>query len=140
MAIRPRRRFTSRCRCCPTADPATQYVQQLGAKLVAQIPQQYSWPYQFHVIAQKEINAFALPGGPIFINLGTITAAANEAELAGVMAHEMSHVYMQHSAKQAGKTNWIAGLAGLAGAVLGSGGFSDSWRHWEFSSAPTASS
>ncbi len=107
----------------PDSDPVTQYVQRLGAKLVAQIPQQYSWPYQFHVIAQKEINAFALPGGPIFINLGTITAADNEAELAGVMAHEMSHVYMQHSAKQANKTNWISAFAGLAGAVLGSGGF-----------------
>ncbi len=107
----------------PDSSPVTQYVQRLGTKLVTQIPQQYSWPYQFHVIAQKEINAFALPGGPIFINLGTITAADNEAELAGVMAHEMSHVYMQHSAKQAGKTNLIAGLAGLAGAVLGSGGF-----------------
>jgi Zn-dependent protease with chaperone function len=107
----------------PDSSPVTQYVQQLGARLVAEIPQQYSWPYQFHVIAQKDINAFALPGGPIFINLGTITAAANEAELAGVMAHEMSHVYMQHSAKQVGKTNWIAGFAGLAGAVLGSGGF-----------------
>ncbi len=107
----------------PDSSPVTQYVQRLGAKLVAQIPQQYSWPYQFHVIAQKEINAFALPGGPIFINLGTITAADSEAELAGVMAHEMSHVYMQHSAKQAGKTNWIATFAGLAGAVLGSGGW-----------------
>jgi len=106
----------------PDSSPVTQYVQRLGAKLVAQIPEQYSWPYQFHVIPQKEINAFALPGGPIFINLGTIVAADNEAELVGVMAHEMSHVYMQHSAKQAGKTNWIAGLAGLAGAVLGSGG------------------
>ena len=39
----------------------------------------------------------------MFVNIGTITAASNEAELAGVMAHEMSHVYMQHSAKQAGK-------------------------------------
>jgi len=107
----------------PDSSPVTQYVQRLGAKLVQQIPQQYSWPYQFHVVAQKEINAFALPGGPIFINLGTITAADNEAELAGVMSHEMSHVYMQHSAKQAGKTNWIAGIAGIAGAVLGSGGF-----------------
>ena len=107
----------------PDSSPVTQYIQRLGAKLVQQIPQEYSWPYQFHVIAQKEINAFALPGGPIFINLGTITAADNEAELAGVMSHEMSHVYMQHSAKQAGKTNWIAGIAGLAGAVLGSGGF-----------------
>jgi len=107
----------------PDNSPVTQYVRQVGAKLVAQIPQEYSWPYQFHVIPQKEINAFALPGGPMFINLGTIVAADNEAQLAGVMAHEMSHVYMQHSAKQAGKTNWIAGLAGLAGAVLGSGGF-----------------
>src|SRR5690348_1140875 len=68
----------------PDNSPVAQYVQRLGAKLVAQIPQEYSWPYQFHVIAQKEINAFALPGGPIFINLGTITAADNEAELAGV--------------------------------------------------------
>ncbi len=107
----------------PDSSPVTQYVQRLGAKLVAQIPSQYSWPYQFHVIAQKEINAFALPGGPIFINLGTITAADSEAELVAVMAHEMSHVYMQHSAKQAGKTNWIATFAGLAGAMLGSGGF-----------------
>jgi hypothetical protein len=107
----------------PDSSPVTQYVQRLGEKLEAQIPQEYSWPYQFHVIAQKEINAFALPGGPMFVNLGTITAAANEAELAAVMAHEMSHIYMQHSAKQAGKTNLIAGIAGLAGAVLGSGGF-----------------
>ncbi len=107
----------------PDSSPVTQYVQRLGAKLVAQIPQQYSWPYQFHVIAQKDINAFALPGGPIFINLGTITAADSEAQLAGVMAHEMSHVYMQHSAKQSTKNSWISGFAGLAGAVLGSGGF-----------------
>ncbi len=109
----------------PDSSPVTQYVQQLGAKLVAQISKiwAFPWPYQFHVIAQKEINAFALPGGPIFINLGTITAADNEAELAAVMSHEMSHVYMQHSAKQAGKTNWIAGIAGVAGAVLGSAGY-----------------
>jgi hypothetical protein len=71
------------------------------------------------VVAQKEINAFALPGGPMFVNLGTITAAANEAQLAGVMAHEMSHVYMQHSAKQAAKAQTTGLLAGIAGAVLG---------------------
>src|SRR5271167_1903596 len=101
----------------PDSSPETQYIRQLGQRLVATIPPQYSWPFEFHVIAQKEINAFALPGGPMFINIGTITAASNEAELAGVMAHEMSHVYMQHSAKQADKAQFTAGLAGLAGAI-----------------------
>jgi hypothetical protein len=103
----------------PDSSPVTQYVQQLGKKLERVIPQQYTWPYQFHVVEQKEINAFALPGGPIFINVGTITAADNEAELAGVMAHEMSHVYMQHSAKQMKQNVGPSILAGL-GQVLGS--------------------
>ncbi len=103
----------------PDSSPVTQYVQQLGKKLERVIPQQYTWPYQFHVVEQKEINAFALPGGPIFINVGTITAADNEAELAGVIAHEMSHVYMQHSAKQMKQNVGPSILAGL-GQILGS--------------------
>jgi beta-barrel assembly-enhancing protease len=106
----------------PDSSPETQYIQRLGKKLVATIPSEYSWPYEFHVVAQKEINAFALPGGPMFVNIGTITAAANEAELAGVMGHEMAHVYMQHSAKQTSKAQWTQGLAGLASGVLGSTG------------------
>ncbi|MBV9608145.1 MAG: M48 family metalloprotease [Acidobacteria bacterium] len=106
----------------PDSDPMTQYVQRLGARLARVIPQQYTWPYQFHVIPQKEINAFALPGGPIFVNVGTIQAADNEAELAGVMAHEMSHVYMQHSIKQMKKQQMTQGLAGILGAVLGRAG------------------
>src|SRR5205085_90988 len=104
----------------PDSNPVTQYVQQLGKKLVSVIPPQHSWPYQFHVIQEKDINAFALPGGPIFINIGTITAADNEAELAGVMAHEMSHVYMQHSVKAMGKQQMTQGIAGLIGGILGS--------------------
>ena len=103
----------------PDSSPETQYIRQIGQRLAATIPSEYSWPFEFHVIPQKEINAFALPGGPMFVNIGTITAASNEAELAGVMAHEMSHVYMQHSAKQAGKAELTAGLFGLAGALLG---------------------
>src|SRR5207248_8554206 len=104
----------------PDSSPVTQYVQQLGRKLVKQIPPENSWPYQFHVVPQKEINAFALPGGPIFINVGTITAAANEAQLAGVMSHEMSHVYMQHSAKQASSPkHTIAEVLGAVGGILG---------------------
>ena len=106
----------------PDSSPITQYVQQLGRRLQTVIPQQDSWPYEFHVVQQKEINAFALPGGPVFINVGTITAADNEAQLAGVMAHEMSHVYMQHSIKQAEKAQLAQGLAGLLGALIGNSG------------------
>lgn len=105
----------------PDNNPVTQYVQQLGRRLVAVIPPDQSWPYQFHVVPQKEINAFALPGGNIFINVGTITAADNEAELAGVMAHEMSHVYMQHSAKQATSEGVVGALGSVLGSVLGNG-------------------
>jgi Zn-dependent protease with chaperone function len=106
----------------PDSSPETKYIQVLGKRLVATIPPDRSWPFQFHVVAQKEINAFALPGGPMFVNIGTITAADNEAQLAGVMAHEMGHVYMQHSAKQQEKGSLLEGLAGLAGAVAGSMG------------------
>jgi hypothetical protein len=105
----------------PDSSAETQYIQKLGRKLLSVIPPDVSWPYQFHVIAQKEINAFALPGGPIFVNIGTITAADNEAELAGVMAHEMSHIYMQHSIKQMKKQQTQQGLFGILGAVLGQG-------------------
>jgi Zn-dependent protease with chaperone function len=103
----------------PDSSPETQYIQALGKRLVNSIPADRSWPFQFHVVAQKEINAFALPGGPMFVNIGTITAADTEAELAGVMAHEMAHVYMQHSAKQQDKSSLLEGLAGLAGAAAG---------------------
>ena len=102
----------------PDSSPETQYVRSLGRKLAGVIPPDRTWPYQFHVIPAADINAFALPGGPIFVNLGTIQAADNEAELAGVLAHEMSHVYMQHSAKQAPKATVAQIVAGLAGAVL----------------------
>jgi Zn-dependent protease with chaperone function len=112
----------------PDSSPETQYVQQLGRKLSGVIPQDRSWPYQFHVIPAADINAFALPGGPIFVNLGTIQAAENEAELAGVLAHEMSHVYMQHSAKQAPKATVAQIIAGLAGAVLPQSGLGNLGR------------
>lgn len=103
----------------PDASPLTKYVQSIGRRLAETIPPAHSWPFQFHVIEQKEINAFALPGGPMFVNVGTIRAADSEAELAGVMAHEMAHVYMQHSAKQQQKSSLLGGLAGIAGAIAG---------------------
>src|SRR5438874_5716975 len=105
----------------PDSSPVTQYVQQLGKKLQGGIPSDKTWPYEFHVIPEKDINAFAIPGGPIFVNLGTIQQADNEAELAGVIAHEMTHVYMQHSVKQMSKQSMAQGVLGVLGAVLGNG-------------------
>jgi len=110
----------------PDSSPVTQYVQQLGAKLVQYAPG-YKWPYEFHVVNAADINAFALPGGPIFVNLGTVQAAETEAQLAGVMSHEISHVVMRHATcnitKQQGQSVWW-GLAqiGAAIAVPGAGG------------------
>src|SRR5258708_6025943 len=102
----------------PDSDPVTQYVQRLGAKLSDHAPG-YKWPYNFHVVNVKEINAFALPGGPVFINLGTIQAADNEGQLAGVMAHEISHVVQRHgtraASKQMGAQLPLAILGGLMG-------------------------
>src|SRR5690348_6590607 len=54
----------------PDSSAETQYIQALGKRLVNTIPADRSWPFQFHVVAQKEINAFALPGGPMFVNIG----------------------------------------------------------------------
>jgi hypothetical protein len=98
----------------PDSSPETQYIRRLGQKLEATIPSRYSWPFAYHVVAEKGVNANALPGGQVFVNSGTITTAANEAELAGIMAHEMAHVYMQHSAKRASEVT-----SGIAQAVLG---------------------
>ncbi|MBV8866486.1 MAG: M48 family metalloprotease [Acidobacteriaceae bacterium] len=106
----------------PDTSPITDYIQQLGQKLAAQAPG-YKWPYNFHVANVAEINAFALPGGTIFVNLGTIQAAANESQLAGVMAHEISHVVLQHSVCNAEKQQRVGVIAGLgqiaAGVLLG---------------------
>jgi hypothetical protein len=108
----------------PDNSPVSQYVRNLGEKLVNVTPG-YRWPFNFHVVASEEINAFALPGGAMFVNLGAINAAETESQLAGVMAHELSHVVLRHSTcnmtKQAAPKMW-AGLGQLAaGVLLGNG-------------------
>jgi len=102
----------------PEGDPVTLYIQNLGAQLTAHAPGE-QWPYHFRVVNQKEINAFALPGGPIFINMGTIQAADNEAELAGVMAHEISHVVQRHATRAATKQMKVQMPLQILGALLG---------------------
>ena len=108
----------------PDSAPVSQYVRQLGARLVSYAPG-YKWPYNFHVVASEDINAFALPGGSIFVNLGTIQAAETEAQLAGVMAHEISHVVMRHSTCNITKQQTYGTFAGLgqlgAAILLGNG-------------------
>src|SRR5262249_26643934 len=79
----------------------------------------YKWPYNFHVVNVKEINAFALPGGPIFVNLGTIQAADNEAQLAGVMAHEISHVVQRHGTRAASKQMGAQLPLAILGGIMG---------------------
>ena len=96
------------------------YINELGHRL-AQSPHAGNFPFSFHVIYDKNINAFALPGGPIFVNTATFLAADNEAQLAGVLAHEMSHIALRHGTHQASKGNVINLLAGLAGAATGNG-------------------
>ncbi len=77
------------------------------------------FPFSIHAVYDKKINAFSLPGGPLFVNTGAIDAADNEAQLAGVLAHEMSHVVLRHMTNQASKRELVALPAVLAGAVAG---------------------
>ena len=94
------------------------YVRQLGARLAAKAPGE-NFPYQFHVVATREVNAFALPGGFIFVNAGTLSAAKNEGELAGVMAHEIAHVALRHGTNQASKAYLAKAGIGVLGALAG---------------------
>ncbi|HSR53710.1 MAG TPA: M48 family metallopeptidase [Acidobacteriota bacterium] len=100
-----------------------QYVDGVGQRLVRNTPGP-DYPYQFKVVNSSQINAFALPGGFMYINRGLIEAASSEAELAGVMAHEISHVALRHGTNQASKAYLAQAGLGLLGGLLGDGGSS----------------
>jgi predicted Zn-dependent protease len=102
-------------------DPELQrYIEALGQKLTRS-KHAGDFPYSFKVVSDDSINAFALPGGPMFIHTGLIRAADNEAQLAGVMGHEISHVALRHGTNQASKANMIQLPAMLGGQVAGKG-------------------
>jgi Zn-dependent protease with chaperone function len=112
-----------------TDERITRYLTTLGDRLVAAAPAELKQPvyeYSFTPVNLKEINAFALPGGPMFVHRGMFTAAASEGEVVGVMAHELSHVLLRHGTANASKAQnpWLqlGQLAGqLGGAVVGGG-------------------
>lgn len=94
------------------------YVAGIGRRLAARAGGP-KYPYTFSVANYREINAFALPGGPVWIHRGAVSAAANEAQLAAVLAHEVAHISQRHAADQMSKQLVANGFIGLLGAVLG---------------------
>jgi beta-barrel assembly-enhancing protease len=96
------------------------YLTDLGRKLIANLPTNgVNYPFEFHCVNDKEINAFALPGGFVFVNRGVIEVSDNEAELAGVMAHELAHVAMRHGTAEATKAQAAQLGVGILGALFG---------------------
>ena len=96
------------------------YLTQLGTRLAQKLPTGgVQYPFEFHCVNDKAINAFALPGGYVFVNRGAIEAADNEGQLAGVMAHELSHVALRHGTNQATKAMVAETGLGIFGAVFG---------------------
>ncbi len=101
------------------------YLHRVGSDLVQAIPEQFQhseFQYDFKVVDAKEINAFALPGGPMYVHTGMIVAAKREGEMAGVMAHEIAHVALRHGTAQATKAapyQTLGALGQIGGAILG---------------------
>src|SRR5436190_16220191 len=102
-------------------DAVSSLVEGIGERLVRAIPPGLEHPefrYTFKTVNVRDINAFALPGGPMFVNRGMIEAAKTEGEVAGVIAHEISHVALRHGTAGAGKQTPYA-IGSVAGQILG---------------------
>jgi beta-barrel assembly-enhancing protease len=97
------------------------YLNEIVRRLAAQAPGA-RYPYAIKAVNDSAINAFSLPGGPMYVNRGLFEAARSEAELAGVLAHEMSHVALRHGTHQASKAYLGQGGLGILGGLLGKKG------------------
>lgn len=104
----------------PAVPDATvnRYVDGIGARLVRQAAGP-RYPYSFDVANFREINAFALPGGPVWIHRGALASAQNESQVAGVLAHEIAHIAQRHAASQMSKGMIANGLLSALGALVG---------------------
>lgn len=88
-------------RVLPDSDPRVVLVRKVGNRLLQSMDLKNDpWKFSFDVIQSKDVNAFALPGGPTFVYTGLLDKLESEDELAGVMGHEMTHVFKEHWAKQ----------------------------------------
>jgi hypothetical protein len=107
----------------PESGEVDNYVEQVGERLINGIPREFrhsQFDYEFDVVNARDINAFALPGGPLYVNRGTIQAAGSEGELAGVMAHEIAHIALRHGTAQATEAQSAKfQLPAIGGAILG---------------------
>lgn len=98
------------------SDPvANAYVNRVGQQIVAQTEMR-NLPWQFHIVEDASVNAFNIPGGHVYVTTGLIAASDNVAELAGVMAHEISHGVSRHGTEQLTRAY---GLNIVAGLLLG---------------------
>jgi Zn-dependent protease with chaperone function len=100
---------------------AERYVDAIGRRLAAAAPGP-KFPYSFKVVNAADINAFALPGGPVYVTRGLIESVPSEPELAGVIAHEIAHVALRHGTNNASKAYLAQAGIGILGGVLGGGG------------------
>lgn len=109
----------------PVRDSAIRgYVSALGRELAAHAAGA-DYPYTFTTADYRDLNAFALPGGPVWIYRGVLDAAETESQVAGVLAHEIAHVAGRHSARQITKSMWATGVLLVVGALANE---SEDWR------------
>jgi beta-barrel assembly-enhancing protease len=94
------------------------YLDALGKRLAAHAPG-YAFPYRFRCVNDEDVNAFALPGGFIYVDRGVIEAARDESQLAGVLAHEIAHVALRHGTHQATKAYWTELPFSAASSLFG---------------------
>lgn len=102
-------------------DELQQRIDEIGQRLVREsVASDTDWEFEFYVLDDPQtINAFALPGGPVFITTGLLNQLDDEDEVAGVLAHEIVHVLARHSAQQLAKNELTNGLVGAVGVASG---------------------